>query len=228
MFEKDQKDIDGFKIIDTKEKLEVEAPSEEETVKKKKKPRNELLNWIILIVVSFGLAKIIHHFVFTPVTVEGDSMMTTIFNNDKIFLIRFGSIERGNVVVFDIPTSDKPLIKRVIGVPGDNVRMENYKLYINDEFVEEPYLDTNPVYTGIEYSIKSPSFTLQEICEISKTDCLVDGEIKIPKGYYLVLGDNRNNSYDSRDIGLISEAQIQGRALFVIYPFKRFGKTFGD
>ena len=127
-----------------------------------------------------------------------------------------------------MPISDEPFIKRVIGIPGDNVRMENYQLYINDELVEEPYLDPNPIYTGVEYSLKSPSFTLEDICKINKIDCFIDGKLKIPEGYYLVLGDNRNNSTDSRDIGLIHEDQIQGKALFVLYPFKRFGRTFGD
>lgn len=221
MFEKDKNEIDAFKIIDNEEKAEVEYKPEKKLVK-------EIINYIVMIVIAFGLAKIIHHYVFTPVKVNGVSMMTTIYDNDRLFLLRFGKINRKDIIVFDVPISDEPFIKRVIGVPGDYVKMEDYKLYINDELVEEPYLDPNPIYTGVEYSIKSPSFTLEEICKITKIDCLVDGEVKIPEGYYLVLGDNRNNSTDSRDIGLISEEQIQGKALFVIYPFKRFGRTFGD
>jgi signal peptidase I len=222
MFEQEQNDINGFKVIDTSEKAEVSIDN--------KKPKNfsrEILNYLILIVIAFGLAQIIHHFIFTPVTVEGDSMKTIIHDKDRIFLLRFGKIDRGDVIVFDVSISDDPFIKRVIGLPGEDVKMVDYKIYIDGELLEEPYLDDNPIYTGIEYSSKT-NFDLEAICSITGVDCQIGGKVKIPKGYYLVLGDNRNDSTDSRDIGLVPEDKILGRAIFVIYPFNRFGKTFGE
>lgn len=231
MIEDNEKEIEAIKIIDTTEKAEIEIddnePSNENNDPKKDNVFKELLNYVILIAVAFGLAQIIHRYVFTPVTVVGPSMMTKIHDDDRIFLSRLGKIQRFDVVVFDVPNSKDPYIKRVIGLPGDYVKMENYKLYINGELVEEPYLNSDPLYTGVEQAYgEKVSFTLESICNIKNTNCNVDGHIEIPKGYYLVLGDNRNNSTDSRIIGLISEDRIMGRAKFVFYPFNRFGKTF--
>ncbi len=220
---------EGIKIIDTTEKAEVKLDDSHLNNKKEKKDNffKEILNYIILIAIAFGLAQIIHRFIFTPVTVVGPSMMTTIYNKDRIILSRLGKIERFDVVVFDVSHSKEPYIKRIIGLPGDTIHMVDYKLYINDELVEEPYLDSDPFYTGVEnaYGDKT-DFTLESICNLSDTDCNIDGEIKIPDGYYLVLGDNRNNSTDSRMIGLVSEDRVIGKAIFVFYPFNRFGKTF--
>jgi len=228
MIDNKEKEIDGFKIIDTTEKVEIDLEEEVKQDGKKKDDHifKELLNYIILIAVAFGLAQIIHRFVFTPVTVVGPSMMTRIYNNDRIFLSRLGKIERFDVVVFDVSTSKDPFIKRVIGLPGDYVKMENYRLSINGELVEELYLDSNPVYTGVEYAGEKSNFTLESICSISELNCDNNGSIEIPEGYYLVLGDNRNNSTDSRIIGLISEDRVIGKAKFVFFPFNRFGKTF--
>ncbi|HEY8364548.1 MAG TPA: signal peptidase I [Haloplasmataceae bacterium] len=218
---------DGFKIYDTKEKVEVEVK------KPKKSFLREVLNYLLIIVLAFALAQIVHRYLFTPVTVVGPSMMTGIRDKDKIFLSRLGKIERFDVIVFEYEHSEDPLIKRVIGLPGDYIRMENYKIYLNgnDEPLNEYYLDPNPIYTGLEYAKNNGvivSFTLEDICNNTenKVSCNINGEIKIPEGYYLVLGDNRNNSLDSRRIGLISKKQVLGEAKFILYPFDRFGKTF--
>ncbi|QVK18949.1 signal peptidase I [Mycoplasmatota bacterium] len=231
MLENNEKEIDTFKIVDTTEKAEVEIDDNESNNENKNPKKDnvfkELLNYVILIAVAFGLAQVIHRYIFTPVTVVGPSMMTKIHDDDRIFLSRLGKIERFDVVVFNVPTSKDPYIKRVIGLPGDDVKMVDYKLYINGNLVEEPYLNPDPIYTGIDHAYSEHvSFTLETICRITNTNCNVDGHIEIPKGYYLVLGDNRNNSTDSRMIGLISEDRVIGKAKFIFYPFNRFGKTF--
>ncbi len=219
----EKKEIEPLKIIDTTEKAEVEMDNN----KKGDTFFKDLFSYLLIIVIAFLFAQVIHRFLFTPVIVEGDSMKTTIYDKDYIFLSRVSKISRYDIIVFDVPHSKEPYIKRVIGLPGDKVEMVNYKLYINDKLVDETYLNPDPKYTGVEKANGNlVSFDLEGICNIKGTDCSVDGETVIPKGYYLVLGDNRNNSIDSRVLGLISEEDVLGEALFVLYPFDRFGKTF--
>lgn len=229
MSEINDKENTAFQEIDTTEAVEV--PVEDNN--KSNNLYKEVLSYLILIVVAFVLAQVIHRYLFTPVTVIGESMEPTIIGEtntkvgDRILLSRVAKIDRFDIIVFDVPHKDEPYIKRVIGLPGDNVYMEKYKLYINGELIDETYLDKNPIYTGLEYARGHTSFTLDQICAITGVNCQVDGKTVIPEGYYLVLGDNRNNSEDSRMIGLIHKDDIIGQALFVFYPLNRFGKSFG-
>ena len=93
------------------------------------------------------------------------------------------------------------LVKRVIGLPGEHVKYENNKLYINNELIEEDFI-----------SVKTTDFDLKQL-----------GYDIIPDGYYFVVGDNRNNSKDSRMIGLISADDILGSTSFSFFPFNKFG-----
>jgi len=90
---------------------------------------------------------------------------------------------------------------------------------------DEPYLEEgkNEISYGGHFT---PDFKLEEICDnpINPVSCNVNGTIQIPDGYYLVLGDNRPNSHDSTEIGLIKTDTLLGEAKFIIYPFNRFGK----
>ena len=127
---------------------------------------------------------------------DGDIMIL-----DKV-TYKFSDIKRFDIVV--VKYEGDLIIKRVIGLPGDKVELINNKLYINDKLYEEKYLAT-----GTETS----NFTIKDI---NNTE-------KIPKGYYLVLGDNREESKDSRTFGLVKKGNIKGKARITIFPFSRFG-----
>lgn len=133
-------------------------------------------------------------------------MEHTLLNGDIMILdkisYRFSEIKRFDIVVIDSESS--LIIKRIIGIPGDYIKYKDNKLYINDEYYKEDYLDGDTI-TG-DFSLK----------EITKKD-------KIPEGYYFVLGDNREESKDSRMIGLIKKEQIQGKAKLTLFPFSRMG-----
>lgn len=210
--------IEAIKIIDTKEAAEIDLKP-----KKKDNIVREILNYVVIILIAFVLAQIIHKYIFTPVTVSQHSMMNTLHEGDFVFLWRPINVDRFDVYVFEKEDEldDSYLIKRVIGLPGDEIRMENYDLYINNKLVNEPYLDSENI--NLNNAIRS-SFTLADICQINSVNCNVDGKIKIPDDYYLVLGDNRNSSRDSREFGLIKSDQLRGEAKYIIYPFNRFGK----
>lgn len=176
-------------------------------VKKQKHFLQELLNYVLVILVAFVSANLIHRYLFTPVIVDGISMHPTLKDGDILIMSRTSKIEAFDFIVFRY--EDKLLIKRVIGMPGDQVSYVNNRLFINGAEVSEPYLIPENLS-----SHRNHSFTLADICYLSRTNCLIDGEYRIPEGYYLVLGDNRKDSLDSRGFGLVSQKQVEGEAVF--------------
>lgn len=154
----------------------------------------ELLPYIIIIIVVI----IIRTFIFTPVVVNGPSMMNTLHNGDVMILdkigMKLGGIKRFDIVV--IQTGKTKIIKRVIGMPGETISYHDNKLYINGKEVSDNH--SNEITYDFE-------------------------EVKIPDGEYYVLGDNRTDSVDSRILGTIHKNEILGHATFIIYPFNRFG-----
>lgn len=159
----------------------------------------------ILCVVAFSLLLI--KYVGQRSEVNGESMETTLFDKDNLILdkisYRFHDIERFDIVVFPFrDNSGKNYIKRVIGLPSETVRIDyDGNIYINGNVLEEHY--------GREI-IKRPGSAAEDI---------VLGE-----GEYFVLGDNRNNSEDSRfSVGKVYREEIIGRAWLRIWPFSRFG-----
>lgn len=154
----------------------------------------ELLPYIIIIIVVI----IIRTFIFTPVVVNGPSMMNTLHNGDVMILdkigMKIGGIKRFDIVV--IQTGKTKIIKRVIGMPGETISYHDNKLYINGKEVSDNH--SNEITYDFE-------------------------EVKIPDGEYYVLGDNRTDSVDSRILGTIHKNEILGHATFIIYPFNRFG-----
>lgn len=174
-----------------------------------KKIVQEWLPYVIIVVVVV----LIRSYIVTPVVVRGDSMFDTLEDGEVLFLskihYRVSEIKRFDIVVIEDLDGDL-IIKRVIGLPGDNIEYKDDVLYINGEPSDKRFTDD-----------ETEDFTLEEICEIH--DVLCDEEI--PEGMYLVLGDNRDVSADSRVKGLIEEKQILGKAVFRIWPFNKIGKT---
>lgn len=169
------------------------------------KGKTELISWIKSVVIALLLAVLIRQFLYTPVTVSGQSMEPTFEHDNRIVITKFYNIERSDLVVFHSPFSEDDLIKRVIGLPGDVVIMKDDQLYINGEEFEEEYIEANKqkVHEG------------QKLTE--------NFEAEVPEGHYYVLGDNRRNSTDSRLIGFIDRKSIVGKVSFRFYPFKSIG-----
>ncbi len=161
----------------------------------------EFLPYIIIILVVF----LLRQFVISPIQVVGTSMLPNLDDGELMLLdkisYRFKDVERYDVVVIN-KDSDDPIIKRIIGLPGEEVRVTNNKLFINDK----------EIYQNFETNGNTSDFDLSSL----------DQE-KIPEDYYFVLGDNRVNSIDSRIIGLIHKDEIEGKAFFVLFPFEKFG-----
>ncbi|MBO0996149.1 signal peptidase I [Bacillus sp. SD075] len=170
----------------------------------------EVFSWIKAILIAVILAFLIRTYIFAPIVVDGESMMPTLQDHERIVLTKFGTnidnIDRFDIVVFHA-TVDKDYIKRVIGLPGDHIEYKDDTLYINGKAYEEPYLDKykNQMEAGVPLT---ESFKLEDI----------SGSMTVPDGQLFLMGDNRQNSLDSREIGTISVDEIVGKANLVYWP----------
>ena len=125
--------------------------------------------------------------------------------NDRIVVTRFSywfnEPQRGEVVVFKYPLEpNKDYVKRLIGLPGEKIQIKNSKLYVNDELIEEPYLPK-----GLEFGDFGP--------------------VQVPQDEFFMMGDNRNNSSDSRVWGFVEDDLIIGKAQAIYWPLSRIGRV---
>ena len=173
--------------------------------------KSELWSWIKAFVIVLLLAFIVRHFLFTNYVVHGESMMPTLQDGNRLFVNKvgydFAAPHYGDIIIFHAtPTDD--YIKRVIGLPGDTIEYKNDRLYRNGKYVPEPYLKTykDKLASGAKLT---EDFTLQQ-----KT-----GQVKVPPGKIWVMGDNRQISKDSREIGFVDMKTIVGKVGLRYYPF---------
>lgn len=197
----------------------------EDKIEKKQNGFIEFLKWVEMVLIAIIITFFIRGFIIEPVIVVGISMEDTLLNEQRLIIYKFGYFfkepERGDIIVLQyqqgllskLPFLDKfdflnrvlpsimeiDYIKRVIGIPGDEIDIQDGHLFVNGEKLNEEYVkgDTHKY--------------------------LLDFPITVPQDSVFVLGDNRQNSRDSRIIGFIEYKRIRGKAIFRIYPFKNMG-----
>jgi signal peptidase I len=160
--------------------------------------------WLRDLILSILLAFIVIVFLYQPVQVEGTSMMPKLENHERIFInkfvYRFQPIQRGDIVVFWYPLDpSKSYIKRVIGLPGEWVSIQDGRALVNDTPLAEPYLPAS----YLDHQSYAPVY--------------------VEPDHYYVLGDHRDSSNDSRVWGTVDRKYIYGKAVFVYWPFSEFG-----
>jgi signal peptidase I len=167
------------------------------------------LDFLETIAVSLAIFAIVYLFLFQPHQVDGASMLPNFHDKEYILTdkvsYRLGSPKRGDVVVFHSPQDERvDYIKRVIALPGDMVMVKGGHMYLNDQKLEEAYIN-NPgqVVAGRFLRESAP--------------------VEVPPDQYLVLGDNRLHSSDSREWGFVTKGAIVGRAFFRYWPIPSFG-----
>lgn len=175
-----------------------------------RKPSQTIFEWLEIFIVSVAAVFILFSFVARIAVVEGNSMYPTLSNNDKLLVRQiFYTPKQGDIIVCQSVKYglDKPLVKRIIATEGQTVRLdrENWKIYVNGFPLDEPYIVVGEgMMVDWQY----------------ETD-----EIVIPKGHVFVMGDNRNNSLDSRfyNVGMIDERYIIGQVVYRFLPFDVLG-----
>jgi signal peptidase I len=160
--------------------------------------------WIRDLLISVVVSFFIITFLYQPVKVEGTSMAPQLHDQDRLFINKFAynfeKIERDDVVVFYYPRdTQKSYIKRVIGLPGDTVRIVDGRVFVNGTAIAEPYVP-------------------ERYQDVRSMD-----EFRVPAGEYFVMGDHRSISSDSRDFGPVARNLIYGKAAFVYWPREEMG-----
>jgi len=160
--------------------------------------------WMRDLLFSAAASVLIITFLYQPVRVEGTSMLPRLVDQDRLFINKFvyhfEAIERGDVVVFHYPRDpQKSYIKRIIAIPGDRLRIDEGRVYVNGKALSEPYIP-------------------QEYRDTRSLDAMV-----IPPNEYYVMGDHRSISLDSREFGPVDRDLIYGKAAFIYWPTQDVG-----
>ena len=177
-----------------------------------KKTRKSILEWVVVIVGAVGLALLIKAFLFQAYYIPSPSMNPTLFEGDRILVNKLSyklhSVNRGDLIVFDTPEASgkDDLIKRVIGLPGEFVNVEEERIEIDGGLLLEPYL---PLSSNIK------SFATPVNC-VNRPD--ENYGCRIPDDHVFVMGDNRSNSRDSRFFGPVPIEDVKGRAFIRVWP----------
>lgn len=189
---------------------------EEEKTKKallSEKAKKEIREWVVSLAVALVVVLVLRTFLFNIITVDGPSMSDTLLDGDKLFVtvpdVKLNGPERFDVVICKYPDRDDQYVKRVIGLPGETLEVKSGVLYIDGEAIEEPFLSEERTQRFVRSSSNV-------------------GPVEIPEGKYFVMGDNRDNSNDSRNVGFISEDMMIGRVRYIIWPLSRIGGVAGS
>lgn len=171
----------------------------------------ETVNVIFAVLVAVLIFLALRHYLVQPFQVEGTSMNQTLQNGEQMLMFKQTEINRFDIVVFPDPRgSGSSYVKRVIGLPGDELYYQDDQLILNGQLVDEPYLDSHDSQSE---ELFTSNFTLWDTLGLET----------IPAGYYFVMGDNRPYSGDSRQFGLVPIDSVIGEANFIYFPFKQFG-----
>lgn len=177
----------------------VENSNKEDTKKKEKK--NFFTEWVLPIGLALIIALLIKQFLIFKVYIPSESMVPTLNKGDQLFVSRvynLDNLKRGDILVFKSEELNDTLIKRLIGLPGDKIVIENGKVSVNGEQLDEDYVKNKDNFYG---------------------------EFEVPEGKYFFLGDNRPVSWDSRkwNESYIDGSEIMAKAQLKVYPFSDFG-----
>ncbi len=175
-----------------------------------------ILEYVVLAVVAIAVALLIQAFLVKPYRIPSESMEDTLLIGDRVLVDRiswrFSEPERGDIVVFHPPFEGPVLIKRIVGMPGDQISLREGSVFVNGDPIDEPYVriglegtpePTEPFDNGLPWSLQEP--------------------YTVPEGNYFVMGDNRTDSGDSREFGPVTRGQLVGQAFARYWPPSRIG-----
>lgn len=201
----------------------VASTTEEAVSKKRDSVVGMILEYMEIVVFSICAVLLVFNLLGRLCRVTGDSMRETLHNGELLITTSIGRVDRGDIVVVHQTTNggdghfNEPLVKRVIAKGGDTIRIDYARgtVSVNGEEIYEPYvvlMNPNGMYDTRRY----PEYGYDPLTQIF--------EVTVPDGCYFVMGDNRNNSADSRysEIGFVDSRRLLGRVIFRLNPFTAF------
>lgn len=212
------------------ESVESPTPENKSVTEGKQKKADSLFDFLELFVFTLAAVFIITSFFFRYSIVDGGSMENTLRDDERLILSSFlYTPERGDVIVVQDKSTElkDPIVKRVIAVGGDTIRVTRTAIYVNGEKLTEDYVYTDDYYdrnnpeAEYTYSVNPGDALLPDVSNIDPGNYY---EVTIPEGKIFVMGDHRNNSKDSREIGLLHEDAVIGKVVLRFYPINKFGK----
>jgi signal peptidase I len=199
---------------DSIDQLETESVWQEEDNPNNNRPGmlRTVLEFVIALAIALALTWLIKAFLIEPFEVPSGSMEATIMTNDKILADKvsyhFSDIQRGEIIVFaDKGSEDRILVKRVIATGGQTVDIQNGLVYVDGSPLYEPYTRESKTLPLIQHL----------------NNMAIDYPYRIPKDQLWVMGDNRENSADSRYFGTIPTSSVYGKAVMVFWPIEHIG-----
>ena len=196
---------------------EIESPDEILDGKNEKMDiKKEIFEWVKSIAIALVIAFLLRNYVLTLAKVDGESMEPSLQHADRLYVNKvMYTPKKGDVVIFEPGSAQgKAYIKRVIATEGDTIFIDfkTGEVFVNDVLIDEPYIKepTHLLGSYIRYLIDTDSYSK-------------DKPIKLEEGYFWAMGDNRNASKDSRELGPIPEHELVGHALFRFWPITNMG-----
>lgn len=162
----------------------------------KTKWKKELLEWLVAVGIGIAIVAFIRSTFLTTYHIEGDSMLPSLHSRDQVVVLRHTSIDRGDIVILKRP-NESDIVKRVIGLPGDQIQFIQNEIYINGTKLNEAYIE------GQEFQLDEKSF-------------------EVGQNAYFILGDNREKSLDSRQLGEFDTNRLVGEVKMIYFPLQHF------
>ena len=184
--------------------MEMEKDKKVKKEEPKKSLKREIFEWVMVFVAAAAMAFVVRTFIFEPVRVDGSSMLNTLTDSEFMIATKFdylfGDPERFDIVICNYPNTSDGMyrVKRVIGLPDETIELRAGELFVDGKHIEQNFdMTPNAAYFG---------------------------PYTVPPGHYFVIGDNRNNSKDSRSamVGPLERDMIKGHVRAVVFPFGNF------
>jgi signal peptidase I len=192
-----------------------------------------VLEWTVnIVILLFGTTTLVQAFIVPTSSMEGTVLVGDHLFVDKLaysppgafskHLLPYTEVQRGDIIVFRWPMDiSQNYVKRAVGIPGDRIRIENKKLFVNGQAMHEPYLQHIDPHNE-PYRDNFPAAPYGPVNQRALRmleECVKDGELVVPAGYYFAMGDNRENSLDSRYWGLVPRENIIGKPVLIFWSY---------
>jgi signal peptidase I len=213
-------------------------------------PRNSYADFLESLLVTILLALFGTTFILQAFKIPSQSMEPTLLVGDHLLvnkfifgghgawyekLLPYRPVSRGDIIVFKFPFDDHPhYVKRVIGLPGDRIRIVNERVFVNGDFLPEPYVVHDPAADDPFADNFPPSdrafsrFGLRPEWSRQIMKSVQDGELVVPPDHYFVMGDNRDRSWDSRYWGFVDRSAIMGRPMVIYWSVAATAEDYND